>query len=194
MRSANALPKGWLQSPAASPFTNVFAAAAMSALGLIGIATPATAQPNDPFDRRIEQLLRQLATKDTSTAQAALVTRGANVQVQGTIRVNGPIKLPLTCTVFISDNNDHSEAKTAQVTFAAGVGTCNVVIPFKWTNTDPDGTVEVFVTVSDETFGFFGTVSAAAASPPTRTSEFDLPEIPLPAQATTTHLTFDVRI
>jgi hypothetical protein len=168
-------------------------AAAISALALIQIATPAVARTNDLADQRIERLLRELATKDAATATATPVTRTASVKVVGTIRRVSQIKLPLTCTMFLSDRNGHNEEKTGAVTFNGTLGTCTVEIPFRWANTDPDGVLDVNVGVSNVPLGGI-LVSAAAASDVSRSSDFGFPLLPLPKQNTTTQLTFDIRL
>ena len=167
---------------------------AISALALVQLVTPAFAQPNDLTDQRIVHLMKQFAAKGASPAAATLVSRAATVTVQGTIRRTSPIKLPLACTVLLSDDGDNSEAKTVPVTFSNGIGTCTVAIPFKWANTDPDGTLNVFVTVTNDSSNLLLATSTVAGSDILRTSELGLPAIPLPAQGTTTQLSFDIRM
>jgi len=169
-------------------------AAAISALALIQIATPVLAAPNDLGDRRIEQLLRQLATKDSPTQKAALTTVSANIKVVGTIRRVSNFTLPLTCDLFLFDRSGHDEEKSAPVIFTGNVGTCTVEIPFKWANVDPaDDPVEINVFVSN----VVQNLPVSAAETPSfvaRSSSLDFPDIPLPLQNSKTTVTFDIRM
>jgi hypothetical protein len=168
-------------------------AAAISALALVQVATPALAQPSDLADRRIEQILRELVTKDASTPALTPVTRSASVKVTGTIRRFSQVKLPLTCTIFLSDRDSHNERKSGPVAFNGSVGTCTVVIPFRWANTDADGMIEVDVEVSNSPPGGSEAV-ATTGSDILRSSDFELPPVPLPKENATTQLTFDIRL
>ncbi len=168
-------------------------ATAISALALVQIAaTPVRA--DDLTDKRIEHLLRQLVAKNAPARTLAPIDLTAVVRVTGTIKITSQhLKLPLSCTLFFSDGNDHSEVKTTPVTVVGSVGTCTVVVPFKWTNADPADTISVSATVSNSQFGIFG-IGEGAATDITRTASFDFPEMPLPLPGSTTALTFDTRI
>ena len=174
--------------------TNALAAAAISALALVNIAAPAFAQSSDFADRRIEQLLRQLVTKDAPAAEPVLVNRAANIKVVGTVRRASQFRLPIACVVFASDSEGHSEEKSGTVAFTGNVGTCTVVIPFKWTNTDPDGKVDVNVIVGNGPLDFLTTSAATASNAISRSSILDVAEIELPLQGSTTTLSFDIRM
>ena len=175
--------------------TNAFTVAAISALALISIATPSFAQSSDPTDLRIEQLLRQLVTKHAARAtDPVLVTRAADIKVTGTVRRVSQFHLPVACDVSLFARSDnHDEEKNAPVTFVGNVGTCTVDIPFRWVNTDRDGTVDVDITVGNESIDFLST-TAATANDISRSSRLSLPKIPLPLQGSTTTLTFDIRM
>jgi len=166
--------------------------AAISALALMGIATPALAQSGDFADRRIEELLRQLVTKQAAAAtDPVLVTRAATIKVVGTVRRASAFRLPIACTIFVSDSEGHNEQKSGTVAFTGNVGTCTVVIPFRWLNTDKDGKVDVNAVVGNGPIDFL-TTTAAVASNASRTSILDVSETPLPLQGSTTTVSFDI--
>jgi hypothetical protein len=170
------------------------ATAVVAAAAYLGLCLPAGANSPEFQAMRTNILLQKLIDGGQSTAKrAALTTRSAKIRLNGTINKKGSFTKPLFCSVsfyYYDDFNYFNESKSEAAEFDGTTGTCTVTVPFKWKVDNVANMVEVSAYVYN---GQDGLLRAKAAGEEIgRSSDIDLPDIPLPAEGEVAVLTFDI--
>jgi hypothetical protein len=132
-------------------------------------------------------LLRQIAPA-VPAAPGTIVRRGGQIIVTGRITESTHLIQPVRCEVTVQQSSPYAanfERYSTEATFQGHDGTCVVRIPFRWENADDSYPIEVYVDLSS------ADVDKRTGAGPRYTS-FYFPFMPLPAQKSTTNLSFNV--
>ena len=163
-------------------------AAALLVAQFIGVAE---AGGRDQNEVRLERLLQKLEalTEPEATGAAAVdpaantVTRRAALRIYGTITRRSAFTLPLRCSVGLLHIGGNTgpfflEDMSKLVTFNGNTGICDITIPFRWQRADDEWPVEIDV-------GLYTDQCVCAENEIERSTGFELPDVPLPAEGTT---------